>query len=110
MCVINMDACITYWNKSAERLYGWTASEAVGKVAPDLLFKDEGDRPSQAFKTLIENRTWEGEFHQITKSGGQIVVHSRWTLMHDLKGAPKSILVINTDITGKRKQPRMNTD
>jgi PAS domain S-box-containing protein len=102
ICVINMDACITYWNKSAERLYGWTSSEAVGKVAPDLLFKNEGHKPSQAFRTLLENRTWQGELHQVSKTGDDIVVHSRWTLLHDLHGAPKSILVINSDITKKK--------
>jgi PAS domain S-box-containing protein len=102
ICAINMDARITYWNKSAERLYGWTSSEVLGKVAPDLMFKKEEHQPSQAFKTLIENRTWEGELHQLTKAGRPIVVHSRWMLMHDLKGAPKSILVINSDITEKK--------
>jgi PAS domain S-box-containing protein len=102
ICVINMDACIIYWNESAERLYGWTSAEAIGKVAPELLFKNEAHRPSEAFKTLLEHRTWEGDLHQITKAGQEVVVHSRWTLMHDLQGAPKSILVVNSDITDKK--------
>ena len=102
ICVINMDASVIYWNKSAERLYGWTAPEVVGKVAPDLLFKSEGHGPSQAFKTLIENRNWEGELRQRTKTGRELIVQSRWTLLHDRHGAPKSILVINSDITEKK--------
>jgi len=102
ICVIDLDARIVYWNKSAERLYGWSASEAVGTIAHDLLFKEETQRPNHAFKTILTGREWEGELRQITKTGGEIIVQSRWTLLHDSEGAPKSILVINTDISEKK--------
>jgi PAS domain S-box-containing protein len=102
ICVINMDARIIYWNKSAASLYGWSAHEAIGRIAHDLLFKRETHRPDQAFRTLIDNREWKGELLQVTKAGREIVVQSRWTLMHDNQGTPKSILVINTDITEKK--------
>ena len=102
ICVIDMEGLIIYWNKSAERLYGWTAAEALGKPAPDLLFAKDAHRPSQAFKTIIEKHGWEGELRQVSKSGREIIVQSRWTLMHDSGGAPKSILVINSDISEKK--------
>ncbi len=99
ICVIDMNACITFWNKGAARLYGWSASEAVGKIAHELLFKGETKRPDEAFRKLIKNREWQGELRQVTRTGQELIVQSRWTLMHDSQGAPKSILVINTDIT-----------
>lgn len=102
ICVIDMDGLIIFWNKSAERLYGWTAAEAVGKPAPNLLFAKDSHRPSQAFKTIIEKHGWEGELRQVNKTGREIIVQSRWTLMHDSSGAPKSILVINTDISEQK--------
>jgi hypothetical protein len=46
-----------------------------------------------------------GELHQVTKSGQEIIVNSRWTLMRDQHKKPKAILVVNTDITQK-KQPK----
>jgi PAS domain S-box-containing protein len=103
ICVINMEAQITYWNKSASLLYGWSATEAVGKMAHDLLFKSRPAQASEAFRTLIEKCEWEGDMHQVTRAGKKIFVHSRWILMHDSDGTAKSILVINSDITGKKK-------
>jgi len=41
--------------------------------------------------------------HQVTKFGEEIVVASRWTLVRDEQGEPKSVLVVNTDITQKKQ-------
>src|SRR4029078_2832265 len=46
---------------------------------------------------------WEGELRQVTRDGKDIVVESRWTLVRDDRGEPKSVLVINTDVTDKTK-------
>jgi two-component system cell cycle sensor histidine kinase/response regulator CckA len=103
--VRNLEDCITYWNKSAERLYGWTAEEAIGKNTSEILYKDKEDllRHIEARKSVVERGEWSGELYHITKDGSEITVESRWTLMHDNKGKPKSILIVNTDITGKKK-------
>ena len=101
ICVNDLDQNILFWNKGAERLYGWTSYEAVGRNANDLLFQNEV--ALQAVKTLIQRGVWNGELHQVTQSGAQITVESSWTLICEPNGAPKSILVINTDIT-QRKQ------
>ncbi len=52
---------------------------------------------------MIEKGEWSGELRKVTKDGREIIVESRWTLVHDSEGEPKSILVINTDITEKKK-------
>jgi len=44
-----------------------------------------------------------GELHLQTKYGDEIIVEGRWTLVRDDRGEPKSILVINTDITERKK-------
>ncbi len=103
ICVTDMDQRIVYWNKSAENLYGWSSAEASGQYAHELLFKAESSRALEALKSLIARREWKGELHQVTKTGSDIMVESRWTLVHDAHGNPKSILVINTDITEKKK-------
>ena len=54
-------------------------------------------------KTTIEHGSWQGELEQITKTGTEITVQSRWTLMRDQSGKPQSILVVNTDITEKKQ-------
>src|SRR5205814_1658379 len=46
---------------------------------------------------------WQGELHKVRKDGRQIIVESRWTLLRDDAGQPRSILVIDTDITERRR-------
>lgn len=94
---------ILFWNKSAERIYGWSAEEAVGRNAVELLLKEPSDQFDEACTAVIDHGEWNGQIHQVRRDGTEIVVESRWTLVHDDKGAPNSILVINTDITEKKR-------
>jgi PAS domain S-box-containing protein len=93
---------ILFWNKSAERLYGWKALDALGKNASELLYR-ETSQLEAAQKTLDEKGEWQGELRQVTKDSGAIIVESRWTLVRDGKDSPKSILIVNTDITEKKQ-------
>ena len=100
--VTDMEQRIVYWNSGARKLYGWSTAEALGEDANRLLFEDDTSIPAQALKSLISRRAWQGELLQKTQSGKEIVVESRWTLLLDDMEAPKSILVINTDVTEKK--------
>ncbi len=99
----NLEQNLIYWNKGAEYLYGWAAEEVIGKNADELLYKGKTSKLIEAKKGVIEKGEWIGDLHQVTKDGKEIIVESRWTLIYDSEGKPKSILVINTDITEKKK-------
>ncbi len=101
--VRDLDNQILFWNKGAERLYGWKALEAVGKNALDLLDGEQQAKLKQVQKILLQNGEWQGELHQLTKDDKEVIVESRWTLVRDEEGQPKSILVVNTDITQKKQ-------
>jgi len=101
--VLNMEGCILFWNKSANRLFGWTAEDAIGTKVDELVFKQTSPQLKAAQKTITTEGSWHGELHQVTKSGKEIIVESRWTLVGDLEQKPKSILVVNTDITQKKQ-------
>ncbi|MHC5765019.1 MAG: PAS domain-containing hybrid sensor histidine kinase/response regulator [Nostoc sp.] len=94
---------ILFWNQGAENMYGWQVQEAQGKNAWELLFKKTSPLLSAAQKTVIEGGTWQGELHKFTKDGRELIIASRWTLMLDAVGLPKSILIIDTDITEKKQ-------
>ncbi|MEP6672287.1 MAG: PAS domain S-box protein [Chthoniobacter sp.] len=99
--VQDLDGQITYWNKSAERLYGWTAEEVRGCRAEELLYASpEPYRVS--LEVTLRQGAWIGEMSKRPKTGGSILVESRWTLVRDEVGRPKAILVIDTDLTGKK--------
>jgi PAS domain S-box-containing protein len=100
--VNNLDNQIIYWNKGAERIYGWHASEALGRVADEMLHHDSR-RTLEATKALVAKDEWMGETTKRTKDGRNIIVEAHWTLVRDKNGKAKSILAIDTDIT-ERKQ------
>ncbi|HEY2083507.1 MAG TPA: PAS domain S-box protein, partial [Verrucomicrobiae bacterium] len=100
----DMERRILFWNQGAERIYGWTASEAAGKILADLIFN--GNPPPEidaAMKVLNERGEWSGELQEFTKDNRSITVQGRATLIRDDQGRPKSLLIISTDIT-ERKQ------
>jgi len=100
--VRGLDHCVLYWNLSAERLYGWTAPEALGRNIPELLHRDPAGFLA-ATATALAKGEWVGEIEETTKDGKHLTVEGRWTLLRDEQGNPKSILSINTDITARKK-------
>ena len=99
--VRGMDRRIQYWNKSAERLYGWTRDEVLGRSSEDLL-SDNAASFVEASKVLLELGEWSGEIPKRRKDGSTLAVESRWTLVRDDAGQPQSILAIDTDITQRK--------
>ncbi|ODG97568.1 histidine kinase [Nostoc sp. KVJ20] len=95
---------ILFWNQGAERMYGWLSTEVMGKDLREILYPAGTQQQlEEPLKRVIESGSWQGELHKITKSGQKIIVESRWTLMRDPAGEPKSILVVDTDITQKKQ-------
>lgn len=94
---------IVFWNKGAEKLFGWKAQDAIGKQVSTLLPRHTSRHYRTIQKTLIEQGEWQGELREITKDGTEAIVESRWTLVRDEAEYPKSILVVNTDITEKKQ-------
>jgi PAS domain S-box-containing protein len=103
--VRDLEHHLLFWNKGAERLYGWKAAEVFGKRATKLLYR-QGENLSQLEaiqRMLLKEGQWQGELHQVTKDEMEIIVASRWTLVRDEAGNPKSILTVNTDVTEKKQ-------
>jgi PAS domain S-box-containing protein len=103
--VRDLDDRIQYWNKSAERIYGWTADEAIGRRVQELLHKHvfSVSRYQEAGKAVLEKSDWQGGFATQSKGGQEVIVESRWTLVRDSQGSPKSVLIISTDVTSRKK-------
>ncbi len=99
--VADMQNCITYWNKSAERLYGWAATEVIGRRADDI-FHYTAAEMNPTVASILKHGEWSGELSQRDRSGADLIVEARCTLVSEEDGTPRSVLAINTDIT-KRK-------
>ena len=99
--VVDLEDTVVYWNKGAERLYGWTAAEAQGTRLSTLLYK-EAPLLKDITDQLLEKGEWRGELEQVARPGNVITVASRWTVVRDSSGNAKSILVVNSDITERK--------
>jgi PAS domain S-box-containing protein len=99
--VCDLEQRILYWNRGAERLYGWSAKQAIGQNVHELLQEPEAES-NAIMQTLLAQGAWQGEIHRVTQAGRAIVVDVRWTLVQQ-DGTPKSILNVDTDITQKKQ-------
>ncbi|MBI3189356.1 MAG: PAS domain S-box protein [Ignavibacteriales bacterium] len=103
IAVCDLEGKISYWNKSAELIYGWKQEEIQQKNVNEVLYQEYSPEIVDALRTVLEKGEWTGELQQVAKNGKGVIVDSRWTLLNDREGFPKSILLINTDITEKVK-------
>jgi len=101
--VRDLEDQILYWNEGAERIYGWPTSEVIGKNIRDIIHTDKSSQYNEAKQIVFKKGEWKGELRQKTRDGRDIIAESRWTLVRDDRGEPKSVLMINTDVTDKRK-------
>ncbi|HEX4946595.1 MAG TPA: PAS domain S-box protein, partial [Blastocatellia bacterium] len=101
--VRDLDDGIRFWNQGAERLYGWSAEEIIGRPVNNLLYHGDSSQLEEAMKTVVAKGEWVGELRQFAKDGRELMIEGHWTLIRDGQGKPKSILAINNDITEKKK-------
>ena len=101
--VRDLENQLLFWNQGAQRLYGWTEAEVLNHNANELLYRKSFAGFDEIWRSLYQKGQWQGELQQITKAGKNIVVESRWTLVKDQDDNPRSILVVNTDITEQKQ-------
>ena len=96
------DSTITFWNSGAERLYGYDAATAVGRVSHELLSTEFKTPLSEVEDRLQRTGEWSGELVQMTSAGEPVWVQSRWALIRDTEGRPLAALEVNRDVTHER--------
>jgi PAS domain S-box-containing protein len=102
--VRDMSDVITYWNRGAQELYGWTVEEAIGKRTHQLL-QTVFPAPIEEIRAeLLRADRWEGELEKTKADGTRVVVASRWSLRRDEQRRPVAILETNNDITERKRR------
>lgn len=98
---------ITYWNREAEEMYGYSADEVHGQISHSFLATDFSTSLEDVDDVLFGAGRWEGELWHTCKDGTRILVSSRQALVSDDEGRPLAIIELNSDIT-ERKQAELS--
>jgi PAS domain S-box-containing protein len=100
--VRDLEHRVLFWNEGASRMFGWASEEAADRNVFELHVRDE-EAFHGAYTTLLAKGEWSGEMSCRTRSGNDLVVGSRWTVVRDDEGKPKSVLSINSNVTEKKR-------
>ena len=93
MLAWRLDGVIEFWNAGAERLYGFTPDEAVGRSSHSLLQTKFPIEFIELHSQLRNDRYWSGELRHICKDGHEVIVDSRMQLLSD-----ETVLEVNRNI------------
>lgn len=101
--VCDLNYHVIFWNKGAERIYGRSIDEALGRPFNDVVLGSGPERILEIRREFERHDEHRFEERQFKKDGTSLVVESRWTLVRDDHEQPDYILVINTDVSEKRR-------
>ncbi|MBS1669248.1 MAG: PAS domain S-box protein [Bacteroidetes bacterium] len=102
---VDKNIIIQTWNQGAEKMYGYTKEEAIGKD-PNLLLRTDttSEYMNKLNHFLWEKNYWSGEYNRITKSGNHICVSSYITTLRDDQGNRMGAITVNHDISKQKKE------
>jgi PAS domain S-box-containing protein len=100
--IFDLEGRILFWNKAAERIYGWTRQESAGRFIGDFIYAD-AQNFREVNSQIQTTGEWSGDLVHLAKDRQELIVESRWSLLRDPEGRPKSVLAINTDVTELRR-------
>jgi PAS domain S-box-containing protein len=101
--VRNLDGTLRFWNQGAERLYGWSAPEVLGRSMAAQMYRDPAQLHTQISQTLSSNGDCSSELALLAHNGAVVDVASRCTVVCDAQGQVSGVLSIHTDIRERKR-------
>jgi PAS domain S-box-containing protein len=100
----DLEGTVTHWNDYAEKLYGWSREEALGRNIAELVVgPTEVGGAGEIMERLRAGDTWEGEFVVRRKDGSTFPAHVTNSLTYDSQGRPVGIVGVSMDIAKRKK-------
>ena len=100
----DLEGIVTYWNRHAETLYGWSRDEAVGCSIGELLIpEDQLDLARAIMARVSEGHSWEGEMRLNRKDGTTLLALVSDSPIIDAERGLVGVVGISSDITERRR-------
>ncbi len=101
----DLDRRVLTWSEGAERMYGWSAEEAVGRTTVELLKPQ--DLPGEGrIEGLIARGSWQGELGLSRKDGTTVDSYFRMRVVHDEDGHAVSLVGVAVDVSAHNQARR----
>ncbi|MCX6134398.1 MAG: PAS domain S-box protein [Ignavibacteriales bacterium] len=102
--VVDDSGAVTFWNAGAELTYGWPRDVVLGRTISDLLHgPSKKNQYLEAMEDIAAFGEWNGEQVHTRRDGKEILVESHWRTIERGPGRKNYILIVNLDITEKRR-------
>ena len=96
---VDLESTVLLWNHAAERLYGWSAQEALGRSVRELMLRGAEERADVVKSATHSGGAWEGQFAAVRKDGSPLVVWVGNAAVHDDAGRVVAVLGVSMDMT-----------
>jgi two-component system, cell cycle sensor histidine kinase and response regulator CckA len=101
--VTDLEGIITDWNEGAVRLFGWTASEMLGRSLVERFPNSIRPEVTEITRAVAEGREWAGEWEDYRNDGSRVWIDARVVRIADEAGRPVAIMGVSHDITARRE-------
>ncbi len=102
----HFDGTVEYWTNGCQRLYGWSADEALGRNSHDLLKTKFPVPVAKIEAELLANGSWQGDLTHQHKDGRWLLISTDWALLPGEKGSAPRVISTHTDITSRLAMER----
>ena len=95
---------ITGWNRAAERIYGWTADQALGRNAQEVVGSETpASKRDEVLRLLVESGPQSAETVHHKKDGTRIDVEGSIMALQDAAGLVTGYVTTHRDITARKR-------
>ncbi len=99
--VRDLDGRITYWNRAAEELYGWSAEEAIGRHIAELVDAGDLDKFHDMTEILWTQGEWSGRIQNTDRFGRTFPIELHVNVIRDEAGVPTKVFSIASDASDR---------
>jgi diguanylate cyclase (GGDEF)-like protein/PAS domain S-box-containing protein len=106
--VTDMSGVVISWNNGAEALYGWSAEEAVGRDAGELIVPEDQQAAKRLLVELRRDGRWDGELLVRRKDRSTFTAYVRNRLAFDEAGEPAAVVGVAVDVSERTRREEQN--